>query len=409
MRFLRTHPGFSMLWAINFTSSMVGWSMGIALSVHIYQLTGSALWTAILAATPTVSAIVFGHLAGTVADRWNPLRVVQLTLLARVVVLLGLFVVAESPVWLAILVFVQAAVQQIYRPAEQVLIADFVSAEDLPEANGLNSFASNATRLVAPALGGFVIAVVGFGWTALGMTAFMACSAILSLTLGRWFQQSPPSEDAEMPDGSKSVGTYLKLLRRSPRARGLVLLQVLDAVKEGPLSALFPVLMLGVVGATSTEMGLANSAFAVSAVVAGPLIGVVIKRLGYQLTVVGGAAVAYSLIVVLVIWPSFPMAVIAFFLSGLPFTVSWVGSQTWLLLTAPRSMRGRVVGTNGAVYSCFTLITMLGSGVLADMIGVRWVIGVAAGVALIGLVPVHLLLRSVPKPTDASAEPEGQK
>lgn len=72
MRFLRTHPGFSMLWAINFTSSMVGWSMGIALSVHIYQLTGSALWTAILAATPTVSAIVFGHLAGTVADRWNP-------------------------------------------------------------------------------------------------------------------------------------------------------------------------------------------------------------------------------------------------------------------------------------------------------------------------------------------------
>ncbi|MDN5825489.1 MAG: MFS transporter, partial [Micrococcaceae bacterium] len=280
-----------MLWAINFTSSMVGWSMGIALSVHIYQLTGSALWTAILAATPTVSAIVFGHLAGTVADRWNPLRVVQLTLLARVVVLLGLFVVAESPGWLAILVFVQAAVQQIYRPAEQVLIADFVSAEDLPEANGLNSFASNATRLVAPALGGFVIAVVGFGWTALGMTAFMACSAILSLTLGRWFQQSPPSEDAEMPDGSKSVGTYLKLLRRSPRARGLVLLQVLDAVKEGPLSALFPVLMLGVVGATSTEMGLANSAFAVSAVVAGPLIGVVIKRLGYQLTVVGGAAV----------------------------------------------------------------------------------------------------------------------
>ena len=137
MRFLRTHPGFSMLWAINFTSSMVGWSMGIALSVHIYQLTGSALWTAFLAATPTVSAIVFGHLAGTVADRWNPLRVVQLTLLARVVVLLGLFVVAESPGWLAILVFVQAAVQQIYRPAEQVLIADFVSAEDLPEANGL--------------------------------------------------------------------------------------------------------------------------------------------------------------------------------------------------------------------------------------------------------------------------------
>lgn len=383
-----------MLWAINFVTSMVGWSMGIALSVHIYQLTGSALWTAVMAAAPTVAGLMFGHLAGTVADRWNPLRTVQATLVSRIIVLLSLFFFAESPVGLAILVFVQAALHQIYRPAEQVLVADFVPADALAEANGLNSFASNATRLIAPALGGFVIGIFGFGWTALGMTALIASAAVLSFTLGRWYQPESPGDGTEVTDDAAPAITYLQLLRRNPRVRGLVLLQVLDAVKEGPLTALFPVLMLGVVGATSAEMGLANSAFAVSAVVAGPLVGVAINRLGYQLTIVGGAFVASSLIIVLVVWPSFPMAVIAFLLSGLPFTLSWVGSQTWLLLTAPRSMRGRVVGTNGAIYSGITLIAMLSSGFLAELVGVRWVIGVSTAVAVLGLVAVHFLLRS---------------
>ncbi|MDK1358935.1 MFS transporter [Arthrobacter sp. zg-Y1219] len=410
---MRENPGFSVLWAINFASSMVGWSMGIVLSVHIYRLTGSALWTAVFAATPALAGLVFGHVAGTVADRWNPLRVVQLTLASRVVVLLGLFVVAEAPFKLALLVFLQAVIQQIYRPAEQVLIADLVSADNLPQANGLNSFASNATRLVAPALGGFIMVLVGFSGTALGLTVFMTCSAILSLTLGRWYRPKPPRDDNEgsdgtAPSGMQPVGTYLKLLRRNPRVRGLVLLQILDAVKEGPLTALFPVLMLGVVGATASEMGLASSAFAVSAVLAGPLMGTVIKRAGYHLPVIAGAAVAQSLIVVLVIWPSFPMALIVFFLSGLPFTVSWVGSQTWLLLTAPLAMRGRVIGTSGAIYSGVLLTTMLGSGALADIVGVQWVIGAAAAVAVLGLIPVHLLLRSGVSSMDAGAVPQTQ-
>lgn len=231
----------------------------------------------------------------------------------------------------------------------------------------------------------------------------MLCSALLSLTLHRWDTFDHKPDDAEAHDGSDAgntaPSTLLILVRQNRRVRGLILFQILDAVKEGPLSALFPVLMLGVVGASSAEMGLANSAFAASAVIAGPLIGTVVKRFGYRLTVLGGAAVANILIVILVIRPSFPIAAVVFFLSGLPFTMSWVGGQTWLLLTAPKVMRGRVVGTSGAVYSGLSLITMLGSGALAEAIGAQWVIGIAATVAIVGLVAVHVLLRSTADPT----------
>ncbi|CCH29556.1 MFS transporter [Actinosynnema sp. NPDC047251] len=390
MKLLRANSRFRLLWIVNLVSSMVGWSLGIALAVHIFLFTESALLTSVLAATGTVAGIAFGAVAGAVADRFDRLRIVRSALLARAALLVGLFGVAESVPGLIAVVFLQATVQQFYGPAEQVLIASYVPGRDLPEANGLNSLASNATRLVAPALGGFVIAWAGFRWTVLGMSVLMAVSFLLSVLLPRDGGGRDPDGGADEPAGHG----FRTIMRTNARARGLVLLQLLDAVKEGPLSALFPVLMLGVIGASSGEMGLANSSFAVTAIIAGPIVGLTIRRLGYRLPVVLGAAIANALIVVLVLWPSTPMALITFCLSGLPFTISWVGTQTWLLLSVPDSVRGRVVGTSGAVYSAVLLTTMLGAGALADIIGVRWVLGVTAAVSVIGLFAVDKLVRT---------------
>ncbi|MFF5114495.1 MFS transporter [Streptosporangium sp. NPDC000509] len=400
--FLMRNPNFGTLLVVNLVSSLVGSGVGIALSVHIYQLTQSPIWTAVLAAVPTVAGLAFGHLAGSVADRWgNPLRIIRIALFLRVLVLVAVFALADSPLGLVSAVFAQAVLQQLYIPAEQVLIADYVTAEDLAEANGLNSFASNATRLVGPALGGFVMGWAGFRWTAIGVTTLMLLSALLSLLL-RGSRRKTPTAGGTVEEGEEGGGGYLAMLRRSRRVRGLVLLQVLDAIKEGPLSSLFPVLMLGVIGATSGQMGLVNSAFAVSAVIAGPVIGTVVRRLGYRLPVLLGAAISNGAILVLAIWPSLPLALIAFVVSGLPFTISWVGGQTWLLLSTPRSLRGRIVGTTGAIYAGVSLVTMLASGVLAEWFGPRWVIGLGSFIALAGLIAVTALLDERWQPTSTS-------
>ena len=401
--FLMRNPHFGTLLVVNLVSSLVGAGVGIALSVHLYQLTGSPIWTAVLAATPTVAGVAFGHLAGTVTDRWGaPLRIMRIALFLRVLVLMALFAVADSPLGLICAVFAQATVQQLYTPAEQVLIADYVTVEDLAEANGLNSFASNATRLVGPALGGFTMGWAGFRWTVIGVTTLMLLSTLLSLLLRGSGRKTPTAGDTA-EEGTEGAGDrYLAIVRRSRRVRGLVLLQLLDAIREGPLSSLFPVLMLGVIGATSGQMGLVNSLFAVSALIAGPMIGTVVRRLGYRLPLLLGAAISNGAIVVLAIWPSLPLALIAFVVSGLPFTISWVGGQTWLLLSTPLSLRGRIVGTTGAIYAGVSLVAMLASGVLAEWFGPRWVIGVGAFIALVGLIAIAALLDERQQPTSTS-------
>ena len=401
--FLMRNPNFGTLLAVNLVSSAVGSSVGIALSVHLYQLTRSPIWTSVLAAVPTVAGVAFGHLAGTVADRWSaPLRIIRIALFLRVLVLMALFALANSPLGLVCAVFAQAVVQQLYTPAEQVLIAHYVTVEDLVDANGLNSFASNATRLVGPALGGFIMGWAGFRWTAIGVTTLMLLSTLLSLLL-RGSGRKTPTAGGTAEEGEEGGDDgYLAVLRRSRRVRGLVLLQLLDAVREGPLSSLFPVLMLGVIGATSGQMGLVNSAFAVSAVFAGPVIGTVVRRLGYRLPVLLGAAISNGAIVVLAIWPSLPLALIAFVVCGLPFTISWVGGQTWLLLSTPLSQRGRIVGTTGAIYAGVSLVAMLASGVLAKWFGPRWVIGLGSFIAVAGLIVITALLNERQQPTSTS-------
>jgi len=403
--FLAANRGFRTLWAINLMSSLVGWALGIALGVHTYQLTGSALWTAVVAATPSVAGMLIGHLSGRTADRSDVRVLVRVYLFARIVPLLLLFTVSQSALGLAAAVFLQAILQQLYTPAEQVLIAQYVCRDDLAEANGLNSLASNATRLIAPALGGFLIAWVGFRWTVTGMSIVMLGSALLSLSLpGRRAAQVSRTEEDTEPCAPQS---YRGALRASVRVRGLVLLQVSDAIREGPLTGLFPVLMLGVIGVTSGQMGLTNSAFAVTAIIAGPLVARTTRRLGYRLPVIAGAALTNAMFVALAVWPSWPLAFIVFFVSGLPFTISWVAGQTWLLLSVPDTFRGRVVGTTNAVYSTVLLATMLAAGALADRVGARWVIGTAAALAVCAVLIVDPLI-SRAAPDDVAGQTKEQ-
>ena len=49
-------------------------------------------------------------------------------------------------------------------PARQAFVVEMVGREDLPNAIALNSLMFNSARVVGPALGGLLLAVVGAGW-----------------------------------------------------------------------------------------------------------------------------------------------------------------------------------------------------------------------------------------------------
>ena len=154
-----------------------------------------------------------------------------------------------------------------------------------------------------------------------------------------------------------------------PTARGVAALQMLDACKEGALSGLFPVLMLGVIGTSSAFMGIVNSAFAVTALLAGPTIAFTVRRFGYRLPIATGTAVSGALLLALSLHPTPAAALGVFALSGYPFTIAWVAANTMLILHTTENFRARAVGGINSLYS-ITMLTSAGLAVsAADHLG----------------------------------------
>lgn len=384
------HRASALLFAGNLAAAFAGWTLGIALSVHVFILTGSATAAGGLLIANSLPAALFGTLAGVAGDRIDRRRLLRGISIIRVVVVAILWT-AEGPnsLWVLYAVTVlQATAQQFFTPAEQATIADAVPPADLIAANAANSAGTNATRMAAPALGGLLIGLLGFTMT---VTVVVGCLGLAAVLLGflppisadRRHTPLSLDEPTPTPTAFQDWVAGLGELRRSRQARAVLVLQALDAIKEGALSTVYPVLMLGVILASPSQMGLVNSSFAVTAVLVAPFIPAVVRKHGYTTPIAFGAAASGIGLVLLAIWPSVEVAFATFLLGGAPFTISWVASNTLLVTSVPDRHRARAVGTTGNVYAVAMLSSAGVSGVLADGVGVLPVLAAAAAVQTI--------------------------
>ncbi|MDQ2846700.1 MAG: MFS transporter [Actinomycetota bacterium] len=374
MRSLLRYPAFVVLWCANLASSLAGWSLGIALSVQVFETTRSPLATSALLIASSLPSAVLGSVAGVIADRVSRTRLLQLVSWLRVGIIAVLPLTHGAVGALYLVAIAQATAMQFFGPAEQATVAQVVPDRLLPLALGANSAATNTTRLVAPALGGGLITLFGFSWTTAIVAGLLGCAAVLLCFL--------PAGSAK-PQGVQPLWRDwldgIHELRANRTTTAVTAVQLLDAVKEGALTALFPVLMLGVIGVSPAYMGVVNSSFAVTAIGAGLAVPAVVRRCGYRWPIAVGVTVSGLLIVLLGAIPLPIVALGAFFVSGFPFTISWVAANTLLLVRTEESHRARTVGVVGGLYSAVMLMAAAIAGVAASLFGTPAVLIAAAG------------------------------
>jgi MFS family permease len=130
-------------------------------------LTPSALMVALVQTASTAPSLLFGLLAGALADivdRRKVILVTQYVLLAATLIL-GIATLSgfTGPASLLALTFLIGAGFTFYMPAQQASINSFVSRIELPRAVALGAVAFNVARAVGPALAGAVAAWLGTG------------------------------------------------------------------------------------------------------------------------------------------------------------------------------------------------------------------------------------------------------
>jgi MFS family permease len=377
---------FALLWLGSLISFVGDWVLFIALPVYVYDLTGSALATGGMFIAQTAPRLLFGSIAGVFVDRWDRRRtMIVANLLSAAVLLLLLPVRSITDLWLVYLAaFLQASISLFFQPAESALVPTLVGEEHLVHANALTALNWELTRLIAPPLGGLVMAVFGLGSViAIDSISFLLSAALIALIALPAAERVRPNlaHHAHVASAWRAVWHELieglRLVRRDRLVRALFIITGVAMVAEGIINVLgFPWLKQVLHGDALTR-GWMASAQAVGGLIGGLLIGRVsrlvrpVYLIGLSGIVLGLVSLALINVTALPIDASLwlPAALLLKLLQGVPIMGLFVSVDTLLQQSVADRYRGRIFGAYGAISALTMLSGQAAASLLGDPIG----------------------------------------
>ncbi|MFH8386469.1 MFS transporter [Kitasatospora sp. NPDC018058] len=337
---LREHPDYRRVWFGQVVSSIGQQMTAVAVSVQVYDLTGSAFATGLVGLFSFVPLVAFGLYGGAIADTVDRrklgligsagLAAVSAALAAQAIAGLGLVAVLYAAV------AVQAGFFALSSPARSAMIPRLVPSHQLPAANALATVSMNLGLTVGPMLGGVLIGAYG------AQAAYLIDTVAFTGTLyAMW--RLPAMRPLGERKGRASVLDGLRFLREQPNLRTSFLAD-LAAMIFGLPRALFPAIAVTFYGGDARTVGLLVAAPAVGALI-GALFSGWISRVHRQGAAVLAAVSAWGLAIAAFgalhnLWLGLLLLAVA----GCADTVSMIFRNTMMQVAAPDEMRGRLQG-----------------------------------------------------------------
>ncbi len=149
--------------------SLIGtWTRTAALAWVTYKFTHSEFWLGIVFMLNSLPIFLLAIYAGALADRAPKILIFKVTswfsLISSLTLSLMLFHGPVHVAYLMIFSVLWGLSTTFEMPARQTLMVELVGKSDLVNAIALNSAMVNSTRVIGPAIGGFLLATVGAPW-----------------------------------------------------------------------------------------------------------------------------------------------------------------------------------------------------------------------------------------------------
>jgi Transmembrane secretion effector len=281
--------------------------------------------------------------------------------------------------------FVGTTVFSFGTPALRSLLPRIVREEKIVAASALDSLASNFNAVAGPAIGGLVIAGIGFtGTYLLDVASFGASLASIWL-----LPKLPPAHDAEAAS-LRSIREGFRYVVTQPVILGIFLVDT-NAMIFGMPMALFPALGEHFGGGSKT-VGFLYAAPYAGALVASIFSGFAshVRRQGLGVVIAasawGAALVGFGYADAL--WLALLMLAVA---GGADF-LSALWRSAIVLIATPDAMRGRVTGIEFTQVAAAPTFGNLEAGVVASLTSLRFSI-VSGGIAcVVGCLAIALAI-----------------
>ena len=186
--------------------SMTGtWMQWVAQGWLVLRLTGSGLMVGLVTALQFLPMLLGGAYGGVVADRVDKRKLLIGTQSTAGVLalILGLLVVTNTvQLWMVFaLAFTLGLVNAIDNPTRQSFVSQMVGRDEVTNAVSLNSVLANGTRVVGPAVAGFLIAGVG-----IGLCFLINAASYVAVVIGLFMMRTPAPSGSPANSG-RGCGT----------------------------------------------------------------------------------------------------------------------------------------------------------------------------------------------------------
>lgn len=389
---------FAIIWTgqlfSTLSSSVVGYAVIFWLSIR----TGSAEVLAYATIASLGPQMALGLFSGVFIDRWDRKRIMiaaDAFIAICSAILAALFYFGEVEVgYIYILLALRSVGSAFHIPAMQASIPLLAPQSELMRVAGVNQAIQSVSVIAAPAAAALFVTTMDMTYILL-VDVFGAAAAIVSLML---VTIPNPEKTNENPDILREVKEGLREIYSKAGLLWLFIFMTLATFFIMPVSALFPLMTLNHFSGDTFQMSFIEIAWGAGMLVGGAVMGIPRIKIN-KVVLLNAMYVILGLSFVLsgVLSPSgYPWFVALTTIGGISGAI-YSGSFTVVVQTVVKpAALGRVFSIYGSLALAPSMVGLLATGFIADLIGIANAF-IIAGVAIVLIGVVSFVTPAVAK------------
>jgi MFS family permease len=397
------YPVFRAIWIANLCSNLGATIQSVAAAWLMTELTDSNQLIALVQSSAVLPIMLFGLIAGAIADNFDRRRVMLAAQTGMLVTSAALAALTYAdkigPLSLITFTLSVGVGTALNSPAWQTSVRQTVPRDELPQAIALNSMSFNIARSVGPALGGVLLSL----WdTSLAFAVNAVSYIALIAVLLRW--KPEPRQVVRRPIFA-AIGAGLRYCFSSSPIRRLLIRGFFLGFCISGYQALMPAIVGVQLGGSEIEYGVMLAVFGLGSITAAPFVRHVRNML--QLEGILAVSVVFYLIAMsvlaevhAVIWAA-PVA----FMAGMGFVAVMTSLNTAIQFRSPDEFLGRCLSTYQAITFGGMAIGAWFWGAVADAASLSLALHAASVFMAVGTV---VLWRIAPVPKSGEGVIEGR-
>ena len=399
---------FRMLWGAGLFRFNARWMEMIVLGWLVLGITNSPFLVGLLGSFRMAAMPILGLPAGILADRANRKTILVITEGATAVLSIVLFVLVaidKIQFWhIGALSLAMGMSWVTSFPSRSSIIQDLVGSRRLTTAMSLDMAAMNASRMIAPILGGLLLGFVGTKAATLAMAVLYSIGFLMVIRV-----HAPARTITIVKEPiPQLLSEGLRHVLKSRVLLATILITIVANMFLFPYMLMLPVFARDVLGVGPFLMGMMAAIDGLGALVGSVILASRSTIRGPGRIFAYGTTGATVAVLMFALSPLFGLSLVILFVVGLFFSTFATMQPTLMLLGSPPKMRGRAMGVMmiaiGAAPIGFALIGASAEAWGAPTaVAVNCVIGVVLMTAIVAGFPA--IRRSQTFPDQTATEP----